>query len=118
MVNDPERIVLSGALKLTRDKAGLAAALALQQAIASIVDLLQHDPALPDTSAMNLPHQRARSKIRSKGDPWHGARRGKVNPAITDNQLLRWVTCWSTWSCCVSLYSSNAIVRSISSSSS
>ncbi|RBB36990.1 hypothetical protein DPV79_23615 [Burkholderia reimsis] len=48
VTNDPERIVLSGTLELTRDKAGLAAALALQQAIASIVDVLQHDPALPE----------------------------------------------------------------------
>ncbi|RBB35689.1 hypothetical protein DPV79_27080 [Burkholderia reimsis] len=48
VTNDPERIVLSGTLELTRDKAGLAAALALQQAIASILDVLQHDAALPE----------------------------------------------------------------------
>ncbi|MPV71499.1 hypothetical protein [Burkholderia sp. BE17] len=48
VTNDLQRIVLSGTLELTRDKAGLAAALALQQAIASIVDVLQHDPALPE----------------------------------------------------------------------
>ncbi|WP_423758908.1 hypothetical protein [Burkholderia sp. NLJ2] len=47
VTNDPERIVLSGTLELTRDKVGLAAALALQQTIASIVEVLQHDPALP-----------------------------------------------------------------------
>ncbi|MBN3816508.1 hypothetical protein G3N57_07670 [Paraburkholderia sp. Se-20369] len=46
--NDPERVVLSGTLEVTRDKAGLAAALVLQQAIASIVDALQRDPALPE----------------------------------------------------------------------
>nr|WP_175948152.1 hypothetical protein [Burkholderia pyrrocinia] len=48
VTNDPERVVLSGTLELTRDKAGLAAALALQRAIASVVDVLQHDPALPE----------------------------------------------------------------------
>lgn len=48
VTNDPQRIVLTGTLELTRDKAGLAAALALQQAIASIIDVLQHDPALPE----------------------------------------------------------------------
>ncbi|RQQ24589.1 hypothetical protein DF111_34110 [Burkholderia stagnalis] len=48
VTNDPERVVLSGTLELTRDKAGLAAALALQSAIASVVDVLQHDPALPE----------------------------------------------------------------------
>ncbi|MGU7784762.1 hypothetical protein [Burkholderia sp. PU8-34] len=48
VTNDPERIVLSGTLEVTRDKAGLAAALALQQAIASIVEALQHDPSLPE----------------------------------------------------------------------
>ncbi|RQZ18338.1 hypothetical protein DIE15_09520 [Burkholderia sp. Bp9031] len=48
VTNDPECIVLSGTLEVTRDKAGLAAALALQQAIASIVDVLQQDPSLPE----------------------------------------------------------------------
>ncbi|WP_175948848.1 hypothetical protein [Burkholderia pyrrocinia] len=48
VTNDPDRVVLSGTLELTRDKAGLAAALALQQTIASIMDMLQHDPALPE----------------------------------------------------------------------
>ncbi|RQS07318.1 hypothetical protein [Burkholderia sp. Bp8998] len=48
VTNDPERVVLSGTLEVTRDQAGLAAALALQQAVASIVDALQHDPALPE----------------------------------------------------------------------
>ena len=48
VTNDRQRVVLSGELELTRDKAGLAAALALQQAVASIVDVLSHDPALPE----------------------------------------------------------------------
>lgn len=48
VTNDPERVVLSGMLEVTRDKAGLAVALVLQQAIASIVDALKHDPALPE----------------------------------------------------------------------
>jgi len=48
VTNDPERVVLSGTLELTRDKAGLTAGLALQQAIASIVDVLRNDPALPE----------------------------------------------------------------------
>ncbi|MPV67630.1 hypothetical protein [Burkholderia sp. BE17] len=48
VTNDLDRIVLSGTLELTRDKAGLAAALSLQKAIASIVDVLQHEPALPE----------------------------------------------------------------------
>jgi hypothetical protein len=48
VTNDPERIVISGTLELTRDKAGLEAALALQQAIDSIVETLKHDPSLPD----------------------------------------------------------------------
>lgn len=48
VTNDPERVVLSGTLEVTRDKAGLAAVLALQQAISSIVEALQHDPSLPE----------------------------------------------------------------------
>ena len=48
VTNNRQRVVLSGELELTRDKAGLAAALALQQAVASIVDVLSHDPALPE----------------------------------------------------------------------
>ncbi|MBN3779020.1 hypothetical protein G3O06_15895 [Burkholderia sp. Ac-20345] len=48
VTNDPGRVVLSGTLELTRDKAGLAAALVLQQTIAGILDVLQHDPALPE----------------------------------------------------------------------
>ncbi|AKM41153.1 hypothetical protein NL30_15305 [Burkholderia contaminans] len=48
VTNDPERVVLSGTLEVTRDKVGLAAALVLQQAVASIVDALQHDSSLPE----------------------------------------------------------------------
>ena len=48
VTNDPVRIVISGTLELTRDRAGLTAARALQQAIASIVDVLQADPSLPE----------------------------------------------------------------------
>ena len=48
VTNDPQRIVVSGTLELTRDKAGLATALVLQQAVASIVEVLRHDPALPE----------------------------------------------------------------------
>ncbi|RBB32375.1 hypothetical protein DPV79_38695 [Burkholderia reimsis] len=47
VTNDPSCIVLSGTLELTRDKAGLAAALVLQQTISDILDVLQRDLALP-----------------------------------------------------------------------
>ncbi|UXU85908.1 hypothetical protein [Burkholderia sp. S-53] len=55
VTNDPERIVVSGELELTRDKAGLRAALALQQVVDSIVEALQHDPALPERIADDPP---------------------------------------------------------------
>ncbi|CAN0627841.1 conserved protein of unknown function [Burkholderia multivorans] len=48
VTNDLERVVLSGTLEVTRDKVGLEAALALQHAITSIVEALQHDPSLPE----------------------------------------------------------------------
>ncbi|WP_175947835.1 hypothetical protein [Burkholderia pyrrocinia] len=48
VTNDLDRIVLSGTLELTRDKTGLAAVLELQKVVASVVDVLQHDPALPE----------------------------------------------------------------------
>nr|WP_218626658.1 hypothetical protein [Caballeronia sp. dw_276] len=38
---------VSGDLTITRDKAGLTTALALQKAVNAIVDALQSDPALP-----------------------------------------------------------------------
>jgi len=46
--NDPTRIVVSGTLEVTRDKAGLKAALALQQAINSVVEVLQNEASLPE----------------------------------------------------------------------
>jgi hypothetical protein len=55
VTNDPVRIVISGTLELTRDKAGLKAALALQQAIGGIVDVLQRDPSLPERVADEPP---------------------------------------------------------------
>ncbi|WP_175104314.1 hypothetical protein [Pararobbsia alpina] len=48
VTNDPVRIVITGTLELTRDRVGLKAALALQQAIGSVVDVLQADPSLPE----------------------------------------------------------------------
>ena len=55
VTNDPVRIVISGTLELTRDRVGLKAALALQQAIASVVEVLQKDPALPEHIADEPP---------------------------------------------------------------
>jgi hypothetical protein len=46
--NDPTRIVVSGTLEVTRDEAGLKAALALQQAVDCIVDVLQNEASLPE----------------------------------------------------------------------
>jgi hypothetical protein len=48
ITNDPVRIVISGTLELTRDRVGLKAALALQQAIGSVVDVMQAAPSLPE----------------------------------------------------------------------
>jgi hypothetical protein len=47
IANDPARLSVSGDLTITRDKAGLTTALALQKAVNAIVDALQSDPALP-----------------------------------------------------------------------
>jgi hypothetical protein len=47
IANDPARLSVSGDLTITRDKAGLTTALALQKAVNAIVDALQGDPALP-----------------------------------------------------------------------
>ncbi|WP_175948469.1 hypothetical protein [Burkholderia pyrrocinia] len=55
VTNDTDRVVVSGELEITRDKAGLHAALALQQAITSIVEALQRDPALPERIADDPP---------------------------------------------------------------
>ncbi|NPT58250.1 hypothetical protein [Paraburkholderia elongata] len=55
VTNDPVRIVISGTLEITRDKVGLKAALALQQAIGSVVDVLQRDTSLPEHVADEPP---------------------------------------------------------------
>ncbi|WP_438391220.1 hypothetical protein [Caballeronia sp. DA-9] len=47
IANDPARLSVSGDLTITRDKTGLATALALQKAVNAIVDALQSDAALP-----------------------------------------------------------------------
>ena len=48
ITNDPARIVIAGSLDITRDKAGLTAALSLPHQVAAIVEALQSDAALPD----------------------------------------------------------------------
>ena len=48
ITNDPTRIAITGSLEITRDKPGLTVALALQQAISSIVDALRNDVDLPE----------------------------------------------------------------------
>jgi len=55
ITNDPLRIVVAGSLELTRDKVGLAAALALGDAIGRVVERLRADAALPETVAQELP---------------------------------------------------------------
>ena len=47
VANCTTRVTLSGTLALTRDKRGLAAALALKAAVDSVVAKLQADPHLP-----------------------------------------------------------------------
>lgn len=47
LTNGTMRVTLSGTLELTRDKRGLAAALALKAALDSVVQKLQADPHLP-----------------------------------------------------------------------
>lgn len=47
LTNGTTRVTLSGTLELTRDKRGLAAALALKAALDSVVQKLQADPHLP-----------------------------------------------------------------------
>lgn len=47
VANGTTRVTLSGTLALTRDKRGLAAALALKAAVDSVVAKLQADPHLP-----------------------------------------------------------------------
>lgn len=46
--NGTSRVVLSGTLNITKDKRGLKAALALKQAIDSVVAALQANADLPD----------------------------------------------------------------------
>lgn len=53
--NDPLRIALSGSLEITRDRAGLVIALALQATINSMVDALRSDPGLPEQIADEPP---------------------------------------------------------------
>ncbi len=48
--NGIQRISLSGALDVTRDKAGLALAQALKAAVDAIVDALRVDPDLPEAA--------------------------------------------------------------------
>ncbi|MDR5818395.1 MULTISPECIES: hypothetical protein [unclassified Caballeronia] len=47
IVNDTTRVTVSGDLTITRDKAGLANALALYKALGAIVATLQGDASLP-----------------------------------------------------------------------
>ncbi len=47
LTNGTTRVTLAGTLALTRDKRGLAAALALKAALDSVVRTLQADPHLP-----------------------------------------------------------------------
>lgn len=47
LTNGTTRVTLAGTLEITRDKRGLAAALALKAAIDDIVKKLQADPHLP-----------------------------------------------------------------------
>jgi hypothetical protein len=47
VTNGTTRVTLSGTLELTRDKRGLAAALALKAALDDVVHKLQADPYLP-----------------------------------------------------------------------
>jgi hypothetical protein len=47
LTNGTTRVTIAGTLELTRDKRGLAAALALKEAIDAVVKTLQADPHLP-----------------------------------------------------------------------
>ena len=47
LTNGTTRVTIAGTLELTRDKRGLAAALALKEAIDDVVKKLQADPHLP-----------------------------------------------------------------------
>jgi hypothetical protein len=47
--NGTTRVTISGTLEIAKDKRGLKAALALQQAIGSVVAALQAEAGLPET---------------------------------------------------------------------
>ncbi|MDE1180240.1 hypothetical protein [Paraburkholderia sp.] len=51
VTNGTTRVVIAGTLELTRDKRGLKAALALKQALDSVVAELQGQAALPERIA-------------------------------------------------------------------
>lgn len=51
ITNDPVRIVLSGSMEITRDKAGLAVAATLADTLARIVECLRAEVALPEKVA-------------------------------------------------------------------
>ena len=46
--NGTTRVIVAGTLELTKDKRGLQAALALKQALDSVVEVLQAEGTLPD----------------------------------------------------------------------
>jgi hypothetical protein len=48
LTNGTTRVTVSGSLDINKDKRGLKAALALKQAVDSIVAALQSDPSLPE----------------------------------------------------------------------
>jgi hypothetical protein len=48
VTNGATRVVVAGTLELTKDKRGLQAALALKQALDSVVESLQAEGTLPD----------------------------------------------------------------------
>lgn len=48
VTNGTTRVIVAGTLELTKDKRGLQAALALKQALDSVVEVLQAEGILPD----------------------------------------------------------------------
>jgi hypothetical protein len=48
VTNGATRVIVAGTLELTKDKRGLQAALALKQALDSVVEVLQAEGTLPD----------------------------------------------------------------------
>ena len=59
--NGRDRIACYGSLDLTRDKAGLALARQIQVVLASVVQALEADTALPDA----IPPPKQRGKVRN-----------------------------------------------------